>query len=190
MAGHFRRQGRLLLDERRHASRWRRTRKEGFEYIAIPPVEMPTEPGAGIETSWPSMGSEVDIVICVHNALDDVRACLESVKKYSRIPYRLLIVDDGSDADTASFWDDFVAQPEIDGTKVSLQRNAGAKGYTRAANQGLAAGSAPFTVLLNSDTEVGPEWLERMIATMLSDEKTGMVGPLSNAAPISPCPTR
>lgn len=119
----------------------------------------------------------VDIIVCVHNAPDDTRRCLESVVKHTAHPYRIIIVDDGSADETARYLESFASE-----RGASLMRNQRAFGYTLAANIGLRASSAGFVVLLNSDTIVSPAWLDRMVACALSDEQIGVVGPLSNTA--------
>lgn len=119
----------------------------------------------------------VDIVICVHNAIDDVKRCLESIIQHTLPPYSIIIVDDGSSAPTRTYLDEFVFAHG-----ATLVRHEVAKGYTFAANAGLRASSAPFVVLLNSDTEVTGAWLDRMVDCSLADEKLGIVGPLSNCA--------
>jgi len=118
----------------------------------------------------------VDIIICVHNALDDVKKCLESVVKYTTSPYSLILVDDGSDAPTKSYLEDFSKT-----YRTKLERNKIAKGYTFASNQALRLSIADYVLLLNSDTIVTPEWLDRMIECA-EDKRTGIVGPLSNTA--------
>jgi GT2 family glycosyltransferase len=118
-----------------------------------------------------------DIIVCVHNALDDVRSCLESVVACTTPPYRLIVVDDGSDELTSSFLREFmIGQPGL------LLRHERALGYTRAANVGLKSSTAEFVVLLNSDTIVATPWLDRLIECAESDEQIGIVGPLSNTA--------
>lgn len=119
----------------------------------------------------------VDIIVCVHNALDDVKACLESVRRHTRPPYRLVLVDDGSQAPTRDF---LAAHARESG--ATLHRNEQAGGYTLAANQGMRLSTAPYVVLLNSDTVVSAEWLDRLIVCAESDPAIGIVGPLSNTA--------
>ena len=119
----------------------------------------------------------VDVVVCVHNALEDVTKCLESVVRHSREPFGLILVDDGSDDETRRYLQRFArAHGAI------LERNDEARGYTRAANQGMSRSGADYVLLLNSDTVVTPEWLDRMIACGESEERIGVVGPLSNTA--------
>ena len=119
----------------------------------------------------------VEVVVCVHNALADVRRCLESVVLYSSSPYALILVDDGSDIPAHDYLVEFAG---VHG--ATLLRNEHALGYTFAANQGLRHSTADYVVLLNSDTVVTPEWLDRMIACAESKPRIGLVGPLSNTA--------
>jgi GT2 family glycosyltransferase len=119
----------------------------------------------------------VDIIVCVHNALADVKNCLESINCYTLPPFRLIVVDDGSAEETQVFLADYAKQQGC-----VLHRNNVAGGYTKAANCGLRLSDADFSVLLNSDTIVTPYWLERMLACVNSDDRIGIVGPLSNTA--------
>ena len=121
--------------------------------------------------------STVDIIVCVHNALEYVKQCLESVVRYTHPPYLLILIDDGSNEETKAYLDGFArAQGAL------LIRNERPRGYTRAANQGLRLSQAEYVILLNSDTIVTPGWLDRMIACAESDPSIGLVGPLSNFA--------
>ncbi|MFM8320837.1 MAG: glycosyltransferase [Chloroflexota bacterium] len=127
--------------------------------------------------SVPAHTEPVDVVVCVHNALPDVQACLAALLAHTPPPFSLVLVDDGSEPQTAVWLDQFaVAHP------AQLLRNAQARGYTCAANQGLRAAQGEFVVLLNSDTIVAAGWLDRLLACARSDPHTGLVGPLSNTA--------
>ncbi|MEY3219640.1 MAG: hypothetical protein RIT27_997 [Pseudomonadota bacterium] len=121
--------------------------------------------------------TQVEIIVCVHNALGDVTNCLNSIIKHSLSPYHLIIVDDGSDEETQFFLEQFSQK-----NQTTLLRNNQAKGYTFAANQGLQKSKENWVILLNSDTIVTPHWLDRLIACAESNEKIGLVGPLSNTA--------
>jgi GT2 family glycosyltransferase len=142
--------------------------------LGLPPTAYPFERSIKRHTA------SVDVVVCVHNALEDVRRCLGTLLNNTGGHFRVVIVDDGSGAETASFLQKYAAdhaeQPVI------LVRNDTARGYTLAANQGMRASKAEYVVLLNSDTAVSPDWLDRMIMCAESAEKVGIVGPLSNTA--------
>ncbi|OPX85115.1 MAG: Mycinamicin VI 2''-O-methyltransferase [Pelotomaculum sp. PtaB.Bin104] len=119
----------------------------------------------------------VDVIVCIHNALEDVKLCLESLVANTLPPYRIIIIDDGSEHETQKFLENFIkGQPAI------LIRNKTAKGYTKAANTGLRASRGEMVVMLNSDTIVPPKWIDRLIRCALSDDRIGLVGPLSNTA--------
>jgi GT2 family glycosyltransferase len=121
---------------------------------------------------------KVDIIVCVHNALEDVRNCLNAILCHTTVDYRLIVVDDGSQIETQEF-----VQRWVDQVKTSfLIRNSIARGYTKAANQGLKASKNEYIVLLNSDTIVTPQWLEKMVECAKSDLNIGVIGPLSNCA--------
>lgn len=121
--------------------------------------------------------AETDIIVCVHNALEDVQRCLSSLIRHTLPPYNLILVDDGSDEATRSYLKTFAA-----GQGAQLVRNEEARGYTCAANQGLRAATGDCVVLMNSDTVATPDWLDRMAMCAESDSAIGMVGPLSNTA--------
>lgn len=123
--------------------------------------------------------NSIDVVVCVHNALEDVRQCLNSVAAHrSGDHLRLILVDDGSDHPTRNFLEEFAAASGW----VTVLRTEKATGYTRAANRGLAFSSAPFVILLNSDTMVTDGWAEKMAHAVIATKGAGIVGPMSNAA--------
>lgn len=121
---------------------------------------------------------EVDIVVCVHNALDDVRACLDSVVRNRGANERLIVVDDGSGPETHDYLDAFMVGKTVD----VLIRHDEAVGYTRAANAGLRASTGDYVILLNSDTIVSADWVEKLLEAGERAADIGIVGPLSNAA--------
>jgi GT2 family glycosyltransferase/SAM-dependent methyltransferase len=134
---------------------------------------------APVETRPPPAprAATVDVIVCAHDAPDVTRACLESLARHCSPPSNVILVDDGSAPETAAILREFA-----DRTGADLIVNQAAGGYTAAANQGLKASSADYALLLNSDTLVTPGWLDRMVACAESDERIGVVGPLSNTA--------
>jgi len=120
----------------------------------------------------------VDVIVCVHNGLEFVGACLNSVASSLGKDDALIVVDDGSDDPTQRLCADFVSgHPQ-----ARLIRRPAASGFTRAANAGLSESSAAYQILLNSDTVVPRGWLDKIVACGESAPDIGLVGPLSNAA--------
>jgi glycosyltransferase involved in cell wall biosynthesis len=54
---------------------------------------------------------KADVIVCVHNALEDARRCLASVVDHpsSRLN-KLILVNDGSDEQTTSYLRQFAAE--------------------------------------------------------------------------------
>ncbi|MEL6648896.1 MAG: glycosyltransferase [Pseudomonadota bacterium] len=130
----------------------------------------------------------MNVVVCVHNALNDVKNCLQSLEKtaYSRDHMAITLVDDGSDIETSDYLQSFVRRIEF--AQVIRRETPG--GYTVAANTGLASTEYDFTALLNSDTIVPARWLQKIVARFAMAPDVGIVGPLSNAATWQSVPDR
>ncbi|MDQ2092272.1 rhamnan synthesis F family protein [Marimonas arenosa] len=127
--------------------------------------------------------ARVDVVVPVYNALDDVRACLESLAHCpTGFDLRVLVVNDGSDAPTTDWLRSACSTLDTRTARFELIEHNHNKGYTKAVNTGLLASDAPYVVTLNSDTIVTPHWLDGLVRCMNSAPDIGITGPLSNAA--------
>lgn len=129
------------------------------------------KPGRDIECNT------VSVVVCVFNALEDVKELLISLWNNRSFPYEIILVDDGSDAPTKEYLEYY-----SDITGCQLVRHEQSWGYTRSANDGLRRAKSDYVVLLNSDTIVTSKWIEKMLEVFLKYPDTGIVGPLSNSA--------
>ena len=122
---------------------------------------------------------EIDIVVCVHNALNYVQQCLESILRTRNSPHqKLIIIDDGSHEPTRKYLERFSASVSW----CELHRNDRAGGYPKAANRGLSVSTGELVILLNSDTVVTTGWLEKLADAVFSTSGAGIVGAMSNAA--------
>jgi GT2 family glycosyltransferase len=139
--------------------------------------ERPTAPAGAVGTG-PEKPLSLDVIVCVHNSLEDVVLCLDSVARSLGAGQRLVIVDDGSDEPTARHCREFVASHP----GSHLIRRPTGSGFTRAANAGLAESDADYRILLNSDVIVGRHWLEKIVRCGESLPDVGIIGPMSNAA--------
>jgi GT2 family glycosyltransferase/glycosyltransferase involved in cell wall biosynthesis len=129
----------------------------------------------------------VDVVIPVHNALEDTRLCLWALLHRGTRRFRLIVVDDGSDAATAAFLSACAHQlPAM----TLIGRSDPPHGYSLAANAGLRASTSDYVVVLNSDTRVTRGWLEQIIHHGELHPELGILGPLSNAASHQSVPQR
>ena len=122
---------------------------------------------------------DCDIVLPVYNGLTYVMEALDSVFECTRsVRYRLLIIDDASDTETARYLTAVAERHE----HVRVLRNGENVGFVQSCIRGYEAGEAPFLLLLNSDVVVTPGWLERLLACAASDPRIAAVNPFTNHA--------
>ncbi len=113
--------------------------------------------------------TSVAIVILNWNGRSFLETFLPSVLS-TTFPVRVIVADNASSDDSISFVEN--SYPEIE--VIRLDRNYGfAKGY----NEALAVVNTDYYVLLNSDVEVSPGWLEPIINLFESDLKIGACQP-------------
>jgi GT2 family glycosyltransferase/SAM-dependent methyltransferase/glycosyltransferase involved in cell wall biosynthesis len=137
-------------------------------------------------TDWPVPEAvAVAVVIPVYRGLEETRRCLESVLEHrGRVPVEVLVVDDCSPEPPISAWLDHLAARG----EITLLRNASNRGFVASVNRGMREAGGRDVVLLNSDTEVPANWLERLVGHAYSGERIGSVTPFSNNATICSWP--
>lgn len=122
--------------------------------------------------------NNIDIIIPVYNALEDVQHCITSVlASKAGHDLTLIIVNDKSNEETSHYLRT-VATQESCITLIEHEKNTG---YSGAANTGFNASSAAYVIMLNSDTIVSENWLQGLIACAESDPKIGVVSPMTNS---------
>jgi GT2 family glycosyltransferase/glycosyltransferase involved in cell wall biosynthesis len=127
----------------------------------------------------------VDVLVPVYRGLDETMRCIYSVlSEPQRTPYRLVVVDDCSPDDDLRAGLDAIAARGL----VELHRTPHNRGFVGTCNLGMALHQERDIVLLNSDTEVFGDWLDRLRAVAYRQERSGTVTPLSNNAEICSYP--
>ena len=132
------------------------------------------------------MKRTVDIIVPVYGGIEETRRCLESVAASTpESDYQLLIINDASpDPEMQPMLEKFVAQhPEAE-----LHNNPANLGFVGTVNLGMQLHPDHDVLLLNSDTEVSGDWLDRLVAAAHSAEKIATVTPFSNNATICSFP--
>lgn len=127
-----------------------------------------------------------DIVIPVHDNGPVVLACLDSVLRTVPRGSRVIVVDDASrDPALIAALDALAAR-----RRIVLLRNPGNVGFPGSANAGILAAAGRDVVLLNSDTLVPPNWLDRLRDAIYRTPDAGTATPFSNEATILSYPDR
>lgn len=114
----------------------------------------------------------VSIVMLSWNAPQFTKLALESIREYTSHPYEVIIVDNGSKAETTDWLrtlDD-----------VTVIYNAENRGYAGGNNQGIAAARGEYVVLLNNDVIVTEGWLDTLLSAFDRVPGLGVSAPRSN----------
>ena len=129
-----------------------------------------------LDTSIASEGVPglTSIIILNLNGADHIRQCIESIKVSTKVPYDLIVVDNGSSDSSLEY-----LRSLSDIKLIENPENAGAP-YAR--NQGLALAEGEYIAFLDNDTVVTEGWLECFIAYANAEPSVGVWGPRSNYA--------
>lgn len=133
-----------------------------------------------------SLPSEpIDLIVPVYRGLTETRRCLESVLTHSQTcAHEVIVIDDASpEPALVDYLDELAANQSI-----TLLRQAINAGFVAAINRGIALHPERDVVLLNSDTEVNGDWLDRLARCAYADERVGTVTPFSNNATLCSYP--
>ncbi|MBB5336886.1 GT2 family glycosyltransferase [Pectinatus brassicae] len=144
--------------------------------ITSEPVELPA-------------GTVVDIVIPIYNAFEYLKKCLETVYNNTTVNYNLYLVNDCSTDHNIEKFLLELKQKEypVFLQKLTIMNNEENKGFIESVNSALKI-AENNTVLLNTDTEVTPNWLQRLYLPILRDNKIASITPFSNSATICSYP--
>lgn len=126
----------------------------------------------------------IDIIIPVYNGFKYLEPLFKSVKKHTTLPYRLLIVEDCSPDEKVRPFLQKIAK-EFD--KVELLLNESNLGFVKSVNKAATHTKHHF-VLLNTDVEVPPYWLERLMYPIFEHENIASTTPFTNAGTICSFP--
>lgn len=114
----------------------------------------------------------VSIVMLSWNAPQFTKMALDSIRKYTAQPYEVVIVDNGSHAETVDWLKTL--------TDVRVIFNPENRGYAGGNNQALAAARGEYVVLLNNDVIVTEGWLDGLLSAFDRVPGLGVSAPRSN----------
>jgi len=112
----------------------------------------------------------ISIIILNYNQLKVTCEFIESTKLLSYKNYEIILVDNASTENPTSF----ISANYPD---VKLIVNTKNLGFTGGNNVGIQAAKGDYYFIVNNDTEVTTDLLERLLEPFLSDNTVGMVSP-------------
>jgi GT2 family glycosyltransferase len=114
-----------------------------------------------------------DIIIPVHDQFPYTRNLLESVYRYTDVPFHIYVIDNASADETADL-------EKIYTRDITVTHNRENRGWCGGINQGIQLGCNPYVVFMDNDIELSQGWLGSMIAFLDTHPRIGAVGPLSS----------
>lgn len=126
----------------------------------------------------------VDIIIPIYNAYEDLTICLESLYKNTNLKEnRLILINDNSPDERIK---PYLEQQR--GENIIVIHNESNKGFSNNINIGMAQSEENDVILLNSDTILTANWVEKIVACAYREPSIGTVTPLSNNATLCSVP--
>lgn len=157
--------------------------KRSMPSQAIPPLPAPATVAA---QRPPSLPQPVDVIVPVYKGLTDTQRCiLSALGSQCTTPWRLVVINDSSPEPEVTAWLREMAATE---PRMLLLENTDNLGFVGTVNRGMALSPEADVLLLNSDTEVANDWLDRLCATAHAHPRNGTVTPFSNNATICSYP--
>ncbi|MEW6054238.1 MAG: glycosyltransferase [Nitrospirota bacterium] len=114
----------------------------------------------------------VSILILNYNGLENIKACLESIRKNTPERHEIIVVDNASTDGSLEY---LRSLPDI-----ILIENPTNVGCPPARAQAMSLAKGNYVILLDNDTIVTKGWVTRFIAHMTSHPYIGVLGPRSN----------
>jgi FkbM family methyltransferase len=173
------------VSERRLTQAARPSEAEALKLPAAPPPTAPTADEWAAVIPRTMVDPIVDVIVPVYRGQAETLRCIHRVlTSTNRTEFALIVLDDAS------------PEPELSAALVELAgrglftylRNDWNRGFVATVNRGMALHARRDVVLLNSDTEVFGDWLDRMLRVAELHSDVGTITPFSNSATICSYP--
>lgn len=126
----------------------------------------------------------IDIIIPIYNAYEDLIRCMESIQTWTDLTRnRLILVNDKSPDERI-----YEYLEKCRKENIIVIHNETNKGFSANINTGMAQSEVNDVILLNSDTVVTKNWVQKLEACAYSDRTIATVTPLSNNATLCSVP--
>ncbi len=124
--------------------------------------------------TMPKVAPQVFIIVLNWNNYQDIKECLDSLRKITYPNHEIIVVDNGS-------IDNSGEKLEQEFPQYTFIRNDSNLGFAEGNNVGIRYAlkrGADYVLLLNNDTVVDPGFLESLVGIAETDGQIGVVGPI------------
>ena len=122
------------------------------------------------------LGSEISIILYIDDDFEDAESSIDSIIQNTKINYELIIIDDNNSDNRIK-----TLLNNLDTNKnVKIIRNTIRLGFLKSVNSILEK-SEEDVIILKSGVRVTVHWLQKLLVAAYSNEKIGVVSPLSDS---------
>lgn len=120
--------------------------------------------------------SKVTIIIPNYNGAAFIKNCIDSLKYQSFKDFEVIVVDNGSKDESKEYLEDLeLYENNLNIKVIYLEENLG---FAGGVNVGLYACSSEYIILLNNDTEVFHDYVEKLVSAIEKSNKIFAINPL------------
>lgn len=151
-----------------------------------PALPNPMTVSVPVHMALPLPQTPVDVIVPVYRGLPDTQRCiLSALHNNSTCDWHLVVINDCSPEPEVCQWLRELAAQE---PRITLLENEENLGFVATVNRGMRLHPDRDVLLLNSDTEVANDWLDRIQRAAYSRPQVASVTPFSNNATICSYP--
>lgn len=136
----------------------------------------------GIDLNHKYKDIKVSIVIATYNKLDYVKNCIYSIYEHTKIPFEIILIDNGSTENVLGFYN-ILRRSKDNIVYKRFEENTGfSKGY----NEGVKLATGEFICVLNNDTLFSKDFIPKLLEVYYARQPlgdAGLIGPISNNNP-------
>lgn len=124
------------------------------------------------------VNEKVSVIVPIYNAVDDVKVCIERLKKYTNKDVDVILINDASpDKGISPLLEDAAKE-----SNFRVYHNDKNLGFTKTVNRGIELAGTNDVILLNSDARVTPRWIQGFKRALATDHKIATVTAMSDRA--------
>lgn len=113
------------------------------------------------------------IVISIEHPIEIVERCLNSIEKFSKSPFELILIYDGKDQN--------ITNNLVKKSNIKLIIDHTPNGFIHNRNVGAKIASGDVIIFLQDNSVVAPNWMEHLRECLFSSEQIGAAAPVTNA---------
>ncbi len=129
------------------------------------------------KNDFASGSSIVSIIALSFNQFEYTKSFVQSLLKFTKATYELILVDNGSNKETV----DYLKELSTKNERIKVIFNEENFGFPKGVNQAIKVAKGKYILIANNDIIVTEGWLERMVEVAEVDNQIGLVGPISNS---------